>query len=162
MAAMALGFAGLVGCESRPVPVPASTPAPANGIAIDNTNVTVVDRDEPQQAPTPPPVDRNALSALSTPDLISKLASPVDREAASDILVLRGEPAIADLVKELLNDDWRVRSGAAFTLGRFGASASSAVEPLEAAAKNDAEPAVRDAAAFALDAIREASSAGAK
>ena len=159
---MAIGFGGLVGCESRLVALPATTSAPSNGIAVDNTNVTVVDRDEPQQPPPPPPVDRKALSALSTADLISKLASTVDREAASDILVSRGEPAIPDLVKELSNDDWRVRSGAAFTLGRFGADASSAIEPLETAAKNDAEPAVRDAAAFAWDAIREAGSAGAK
>jgi HEAT repeat protein len=89
-------------------------------------------------------------------DLVGKLGNGVTSQAAARVLAKRGGGEVVEaLSAALTHENWQVRAGAAFALGQMGQAAQPAKAALEKSAAADAEQAVRDAAAFALDAIAE-------
>jgi len=75
-----------------------------------------------------------AIGLVAVPDLVRSLASEKDGSigAVQKVLLKIGRPAIPDLIKGLNDPSWRVRMNAAFTLGRMGPGAKTAVEDLTA------------------------------
>lgn len=140
------------GCAPQAPPkptAPAISPteeAPTDRAAIDPKPV--------DKSPSRPP-DESVFAGASTAELVEKLGSS-EGEAAAVVLAKRGGSEISEsLLSTLKHRDWQVRARAAFALGLMGKEAAAAKAALEQAAAEDAEQTVRDAAAFALDAIAE-------
>ena len=102
-------------------------------------------------APPQPPVSADPS------ELVQKLTNVEQRDAVTRQLVMQGSAAVEPLMGALRSDDWQVRASAVFCLGQLGGEARSALPELQIIAENDEVPAVRDAAAFAMDAIKEPS-----
>jgi hypothetical protein len=124
----------------------------------------------PEPPPTPPPVvpvtptsntpvnPQKSPSGASIDELIALLPNDDARNAKpADQLAARGKAAVPALTAALAHQNWRVRAGAVYALGQIGKDAADVQERLEALAQQDENSTVRDAAAFALDAIQEAS-----
>ena len=86
---------------------------------------------------------------LATKDAPSGHPNPANELAS------RGKPAVPALIEALSHENWRVRTGAIFALSQIGKDATAAKEKLESLKAKDEISTVRDAAAFALDAIEE-------
>jgi hypothetical protein len=109
----------------------------------------------PDQPPAPPP-EESALAKETTSDLIGKLGNDATGQAAARVLAQRGGSEVIEaLAGALAHENWQVRAGAAFALGQMGQAALPAKAALEKAVAGDAEQTVKDAAAFALEAIGE-------
>jgi hypothetical protein len=157
-AVVALAAACAAGCAPQsppPPPTPITTgTGPARAVVIDKPAGSPIKVNESK--PAGPPAEEAALAEVSTADLIGKLGSDADRQAAARVLAGRGGPEVVEaLSAALTHDQWQVRAGAAFTLSQMGQSAQPAKSALEKAAASDADQTVRDAAAFALDAIAQ-------
>ena len=94
---------------------------------------------------SPGPPQALLLRALNDPN-------PLVRERATQDLVQAGNAAVDPLVKVLEDDNPRVRTAAARGLGRLKRDARKALPALKHASL-DADPAVRDAAAWAIEVI---------
>jgi HEAT repeat protein len=135
---------------TKPPPASVVSPAPAQP-ATDNSPAGIKPADKPNE-----PADESALAGASNAELIDKLASAAEGETAAVVLAKRGGSEVSDaLLAALAHQDWQVRARAAFALGLMGKDAAAAKPALERAAAEDVEQTVRDAAAFALDAIAE-------
>lgn len=109
------------------------------------------------QAPTTPAkplVASGELKDVGVEQLVASLADESQRDAASRELAVRGEAALAPLVKALQSDDAELQAGAAFTLSRMGAGAQGALDELQKLADAAKNEAVRDSALFAIDAVK--------
>ncbi len=100
--------------------------------------------------------------AADVPMLIDILREHLDRSEVRRViagaLVMLGAPAVEALMQALSDTDWTMRWRAAELLGSMGAAARPALPALKALRK-DARPAVGEAAANSLKAIRNASKA---
>jgi hypothetical protein len=145
----------LAGCLSEPTPAP-----PPNAESEPKM---------PLACPILPPEAPNLARAndptanMQTPpkpvnvdELIKQLTTD-DRQAAAVALASAGKRAVPALVNVLDDKDWQVRAAAVFALGQIGSDAAEAKDKLQTIAEKDENTSVRDAAAFALDAIAEKS-----
>lgn len=103
-------------------------------------------------APLPSP-EEEALAKLGTAELIQELGKPHARDVASKLLLSKGEAVVPDLIGALKNEDWQVRAGAVFTLGRLGQAAQTAVPELTKLLASETNETVKDAIPYCLDAI---------
>lgn len=97
------------------------------------------------------------LHTMELPELIENLGH-VDLERryeAAELITEGGAEHLDELISALENENYHVRAGAAFTLGTLGADASPALDALNKVKENDEWSAARDAAAFAMEAIKE-------
>lgn len=119
---------------------------------VGKTNVNS-DKQLPDVAPT---TTSEPVESLDAAGLINCLgdADSAKRLQAAQRLVSLGEPSIAELREALQAENYHVRAGAAFALGLFGSQAEEAAADLETLSQDDEREAVRSAAAFALDAVR--------
>ena len=142
----------LVGCKSEQSPPqpPANTPTPA---PIDPVAPPTPKPVDPPPANTPTPVPPQP--AVNIDEQIKKLSTP-DRQAAAVTLAGEGKSAVPALMIVLGHNDWQVRAAAVFALGQIGPDAAAAKPRLKTMAAQDEHASVRDAAAFALDAMQEA------
>ncbi|WP_254510646.1 HEAT repeat domain-containing protein [Anatilimnocola floriformis] len=120
-------------------------PAPADPTPVDPP-AKVPENNPP--TPTPP------KPVVNVDDLVKQLAT-TERQAAAVSLATAGKLAVPALVKALDDKDWQVRAAAVFALGQIGKDAMDAKTRLQTIAEKDENASVRDAAAFALDAISE-------
>jgi len=116
----------------------------------------VTNNDPP--AITEPPATNSVKAPPTRPinvhDLVAQLGTD-DRQAAAVSLASAGKSAVPALLKALDHADWQVRAAAVFALGQIGADAGEAKPKLQSIAERDENASVRDAAAFALDALAE-------
>lgn len=77
------------------------------------------------------------------------------RYDAAERLLEDPDRSLPVLIEALSAENYHVRAGAAFALGKLGARAKDALSELEKARDKDSRNVVRDAAAFAIDAINE-------
>lgn len=109
---------------------------------------------KPPVRPTPlPSPEEEAVSKLSTADMVLELGKPEAREVASKLLAAKGAPIVPDLVKALSHDDWQVRAGAVFTLGRLGKTAEPALADLKKLLESETNETVKDSIPYSIDAI---------
>lgn len=101
----------------------------------------------------PPSPEEEAVAKLSTADMILELGKPEARDIASKLLAAKGSEVVPDLVKALSHDDWQVRAGAVFTLGRLGKAAESALPDLKKLLESESNEAVKDSIPYSIDAI---------
>gem|GEM_PF-2311338 len=94
-----------------------------------------------------------ATSQLDPDQWIAKLSDANDRDVVTRQLVALGPAAVEPLIGALKSDNWEVRASAVFCLGQLGADARPALPELKEVAKGDEVAAVRDVAAFAIDAL---------
>jgi len=146
--------AGLVACSSD-----SDDANPTNG----------PDSEAPPFVPTPEqpatipvndgevPPEPEETVAVTTPQgkLLVKLAEPETRDEAVEVIREKGSAAVPDLVAALDDPNWRVRAGAAFGLSILGKEAEQALPQLRKMAESEQHESVRDAAAWAIDAISE-------
>lgn len=140
------------------VPMTEETPKAdaANDAAASTDAKTPTDSapDKPASSPASPSNTEQAdLAALEPEQLIERLADDKQRDAATRALVAKGPATLEALKTALDNEDWQVRAAAVFTIGQLGEAAAPAHDKLKQIAEQDENPAVRDAAAFALDAL---------
>lgn len=155
----------LMGCTPPNTPEPPPPPPMAQGEPVaqppvDSTNsppvtnppatISPVDPDRPTNAPIPPTPPKPAVNVN---EQIEKLTKDADRQAAAVALASVGKSAVPALLKALDHADWQVRAAAVFALGQIGSEASEAKNRLQTIAEKDENGSVRDAAAFALDAM---------
>ena len=110
-----------------------------------------------QPKPEQPPITGQPdLAAADQQELIQCLGHEdlEIKQQASDRLLSQGSEAIPALIAALDDDNYHVRAGAVFSLGRYGPEAKSATAKLEALAEEDQWETVRDAARFALESIK--------
>lgn len=112
--------------------------------------ITPADPDKPSTTPTDPAPPK---AAVNINEQIQKLSSQRDRQAAAVALASVGKSAVPALTQALDHADSEVRSAAVFALGLIGKDASEAQARLQKIAEKDEDSNVRDAAAFALDAL---------
>ena len=93
------------------------------------------------------------MANLSTADLVDELGKPHARLVASKVLAAKGEAVVPDLVKALKHEDWQVRAGAIFTLGRLGKAAESALPELKKLQETETNETVKDSIPYCVDAI---------
>jgi hypothetical protein len=121
------------------------------------TPVTSSTPDEPLEQPEPSaPTATTSPAAPTSADaaqLVEKLAVADERDAVTRQIVAQGAAAVEPLVAALQNDSLEIRASAVFCLSQLGKDARPALPQLKEVAENDKAPAVRDAAAFAIDAI---------
>ncbi len=130
-----------------PTPVePTSTPP------VTNPPVTIspIEPDRPTNVPVPPTSPKQAVNVS---EQIEKLTNDAERNAAASALASVGKSAVPALLKSLDHTDWQVRAAVVFALGQIGKDASEAKGRLQAIVEKDENAEVRNAAAFALDAI---------
>ena len=109
--------------------------------------------DKPVVPPSPPP-SAEELTNLAPAELVARLATPANRDAAAAEVRRRGKPLVEPLIQQLdPKQPWQVRAAAAFGLGLLGDQAQAALPALKETAANDPEMQVQDAARFAIDAI---------
>lgn len=125
-----------------PLPVVPMTDPPATG--------TPADPVKPTTPPTDPALPK---AAVNVSEQIEKLTNEKERQAAAVALASVGKAAVPALTKALDHADWQVRAAAVFALGQIGKDASEAKARLQTIAEKDENNSVRDAAAFALDAL---------
>ena len=103
----------------------------------------------------PPPVepDAPATAGADVATLIGRLADDSTRDRAAAELKAKGAAVVPQLIESLAHESWQARAGAAFALGMFGQDAAAALPALRELSTDDQQEAVRDAAAFAIDAI---------
>ena len=168
----------MASCGSRsdaptPVPSPSPTPSaqdsqPAEDAGPDTpdgpTNSDTAPElpttgNLPSTIQTPPPADEKDsttaadVASLDADQLVARLQDANDRDVVTRQLVNLGAAAVEPLVGALKSDNWELRASAVFCLGQMGAAARPALPQLQEVAKSDENPAVRDAAAFAIDAL---------
>lgn len=104
-----------------------------------------------------PIADSRSLDELDSSEIVTFLGHEDSgtRLSASDRIAAESEPPVDELLQGLKHQNYHVRAGAAFTLGRLQTANEEAVLALEELAKNDEREAVRDAAVFALAALAE-------
>jgi type IV secretory pathway VirB10-like protein len=154
----------LLGCTPNtpepPPPPPVAKVQPVAQTPVESTNtppvkdppatVSPADPDKPTNAPilpTPP------KEPVNVDEQIEKLTKDLDRRAAAVALASAGRSAVPALLKALDHVDWQVRAAAVFSLGQIGKDANEAKARLQTIAEKDENGSVRDAAAFALDAL---------
>jgi len=121
---------------------------------VSDPNATVAP-DVPDRPPvelppvTPPP----ASDELQT--LLAQLSDPATRLDAATKIHEQGDEAVEHLIAMLSSDSWQARAGAIFALGLYEQQAAEALPSLRLLAEGDPHEAVRDAAAFAVDAVAE-------
>lgn len=112
----------------------------------------------PNRPPDVAPITSTGeLDQQNLPALIQTLghADFDRRQQAVDLLLAAEDPGVVDhLLLALEDDNYHVRAGVVYALGCFGERAVVAVEKLEQVQHEDARESVRDAAAFAIDAIQ--------
>lgn len=149
----------LAGCTKDPVPAP---PPKADGDPVVPTPVNPIPPTPATNTPpanttnTPPANTNTPPKPVNIDEQIKRLATD-DRQAAAVSLATAGKSAVPALVKALDHQDWQVRAAAVFALGQIGPDAAEAKDRLQTVAEKDENTSVRDAAAFALDAIAEKS-----
>ncbi len=108
----------------------------------------------PPQVYTPPENPQlTLLKEVTTDQLIAKLGDEKERDTAAWALAERGAEAVPALQKALGDKSPQVRAAVVYTLGQCGKHAQGAVAELKRLQEKDDSEVVRDAAAFALDAI---------
>lgn len=112
--------------------------------------ITPADPVKPTTTPTDP---APPAAAVNVNEQIEKLSSEKERKAAAVALASVGKSAVPALTKALDHADSEVRGAAVFALGLIGKDASDAKARLQTIAEKDENSNVRDAAAFALDAL---------
>lgn len=112
--------------------------------------ITPADPVKPTTTPTDP---APPAAAVNVNEQIEKLSSEKERKAAAVALASVGKSAVPALTKALDHADSEVRGAAVFALGLIGKDASEAKARLQTIAEKDENSNVRDAAAFALDAL---------
>jgi outer membrane biosynthesis protein TonB len=152
----------LLGCNSpnTPEPPPATPPvAPVSQTTVPPpiepavTKPPAVVTVEKPDKPQPAPVDPSPSQPVNVSEQIEKLTKNEDRQAAAEALASVGKSAVPALLKSLDHADWQVRAAAVFALGQIGSEAGEAKARLQTIAEKDENSSVRDAAAFALDAM---------
>lgn len=138
---------------------PSAPPAPIEQVG-QQVGVSPSRGARPQKPPKPeqPPISGDPdLENADSEELIQWLGheDAVVRTQASDRLLAGGADAIPALIAALDDENYHVRAGAVFSLGCFGPDAKAATPRLEKLSENDPWEAVRDAAKFALRAIRD-------
>ena len=109
---------------------------------------------KPAVRPVPPPSpEEESVAKLNTADLVLELGKPEAREVASKVLAAKGEEVVPELVKALAHENWQVRAGAIFTLGRLGKTAEPALPDLKKLLESEANETVKDSIPFCIDAI---------
>ena len=83
-------------------------------------------------------------------------ANSVASQQAIDVLVKIGDPAVESLIEALNTSDDNIRRFAARALGLIGSE--RAIEPLQAAAADETDNAVRDEVILAIERIRGSAS----
>lgn len=141
----------LVGCGAK-----SSPDDPKN-------NGTKVITEVPQKSdkPTTPPKvftspSEEAVEKLKgtpTADLIAQLSDEKQRDIAARALAARGTEAVPALLTALGDKEPTARAAAVYALGQCGKNGASALEKLRTLKEKDDSELVRDAAAFAIDAI---------
>lgn len=137
----------LAGCQPTVTEIPVEPPTEVTTEAAPNLPPSEVAT--PAPAKVPPEV-----AALSVDELLIQLTSPATRDTAAIALVGKGSEATAPLIAICNHENWEVRAAAVFALSQLG-SDEAIIKQLATMRDNDQAPAVRDAAAFALDAIDE-------
>lgn len=155
-------WVALLGCNSpnTPEPPPATPPvAPVSQTTVEPaiepmaTNPPAVETVENPDKPQSTAVDPSPSQPIIVSEQIEKLTKNEDRQAAAEALASVGKSAVPALLKSLDHADWQVRAAAVFALGQIGSEASEAKARLQKIAAKDENSSVRDAAAFALDAM---------
>ncbi len=148
VAGLTVLLAGCGGSES---------PGPPKPVPPDGANVTKPDDSKTTKPPdVPHPKDSRPLSDLQIADLIQNTghADAARRKEAEDALLAAGAGVVVpELIKALDDENWHVRAGVVCTLSRFGKAAAPSLTKLREKSAKDESEAVRDAAAFAIDAI---------
>lgn len=154
---MALGLAvALLGCGGNPSAGKkggkVTRPDKETGGELTSNNTGEIVK--PPVRPTPPrSPEEEAVSKLSTAEMVLELGKPEAREVASKLLAAKGAPIVPELVKALSHDDWQVRAGAVFTLGRLGKAAEPALADLKKLLESETNETVKDSIPFCVDAI---------
>lgn len=158
----------LPGCSPSNTPEPPPPPPVATGEPVAQTptepmntppvtnppaTISPVDPDRPTTAPIPPQPPQTVQPTVNVDEQIARLTSAADRQAAAVALASAGKAAVPALTRSLDHADWQVRAAAVFALGQIGSEANEAKARLQMIAEKDENSSVRDAAAFALDAI---------
>ena len=133
-------------------PPEVSAPAPAADEPAPQPSSDAATSTEPQPAsPSSPPADQPASSDPAK--LVEQLSDANERDVVTRELVAIGPAAVDPLIGALGSDSWEIRASAVFCLGQLGDAARSALPRLKEISLQDEVPAVRDAAAFAIDSI---------
>lgn len=113
------------------------------------------DKPEVRKPEQPPVVGERNVAAADQEELIQCLGHEdmAVKQEASDRLMAEGADAVPVLIEALDDENYHVRAGAVFVLGRIGSDAKPASAKLEKLATEDEWEVVRDAAQFALHAI---------
>lgn len=161
LAIFAVCSLALLGCTppNTPEPPPPPPVAPVSQPVQPTstppvTDPTVAETPANPVLPATPPVEPEPpKAAVNVGEQIDKLTNEKDRQAAAVALASVGKSAVPALTKALDHADWQVRAAAVFALGQIGKDASDTKARLQAIAEKDDNSSVRDAAAFALDAL---------
>ena len=162
----AIAFAMFSGCQDVtlvkvPPPAPVSSdprpdPPPVNSKPVETPPGESSPANKSGEQPAekqPTPIVKPAKPTASIDELLVQLRDAKTREYAANSLAAHGTAAVPTLLKTLDDQDWQVRAAAVFALGQIGKSAAEAKTHLQTLAEKDENPRVRDAAAFAVDAI---------
>jgi hypothetical protein len=145
--------------ETAPPALPTEIPStqeqsPTNPANLPAKNSEATNEITPKQSAAPGSPLEQELAQLSPEQLVERLSDEPARDLATRQLVAKGTEAVEPLLKALDHSDWQIRAVAVFTLGQLGADANPALPKLKELAASDQAPAVRDAAAFAVDSIQ--------
>src|SRR5687767_437352 len=139
----------LAGCGGKPAKVTTKNGGNSGENTVTNGKGGGIVK--PEEIPeVPPSPEEEEVAKLSTSELVDELGKPHARLIASKVLASKGEAVVPDLVKALKNEDWQVRAGAIFTLGRLGKAAESALPELKKLQETETNDTVKDSIPYCL------------
>ena len=157
LATVGLAF-GLAGCGVKP---PADKPGKVAKPETEHSTSDIVNGTKgeivkPPVRPTPPvSPEEEAVAKLNTAERVAELGKPHARDVASKLLLAKGPEVVPELVKALEHENWEVRAGAVFTLGRLGKAAAPALPNLKKLLETETNETVKDSIPYNIDAIEE-------
>lgn len=153
---MVIALSAGVGCKPSAAPGPREQ---ARKQPVKNPGKSTPTRENrrPTRPEQPPVSGETDFGRGETKELIQWLGHEdlAVRIEASERLLATGPEVIPELIAALDHENYHVRAGAVFSLGRFGPDAQPATARLRELAEKDKWEAVRDAARFALHDINQ-------
>ncbi|ADB17533.1 hypothetical protein Psta_2868 [Pirellula staleyi DSM 6068] len=140
----------LCGCRGEVTP-PTTNSEPSHEPAPIGKSLPDSPAETPATIPTEVPAE---LSNLSVDQLVNKLVSDATRDSAAIALAAKGKEAVQATLSACSHEKWEVRAAAVFVLSQVDGEAA-VTKKLTEMRDSDPAPAVRDAAAFGLDALDE-------